>query len=97
MNYQEQLKTKEWDKKRLHIVNRDNYTCYLCGYHGLRLNVHHIEYIPNRMAWEYPDESLFTVCYGCHKVIHMPDLILKKVNNTIIGNLIKKHGFKRSK
>lgn len=89
MDYNEQLQTEEWAKKRDYILNRDNYTCYLCGYHGLKLNVHHIEYLPNKLAWEYPDEMFFTVCYDCHRKIHMPDLMVKKLENTRVGNIIR--------
>ena len=77
MTYQEQLKKPEWKKKRLEILIRDNATCYLCGYTGIKLNVHHISYIKGKKAWEYPDEMLFTVCRGCHKKIHRPELFDK--------------------
>ena len=90
MDYNEQLKTEEWAKKREYIVKRDNYTCYLCGYHGLLLNVHHIEYLPNKMAWDYPDEMLFTVCRGCHKIIHKSQLTIKRLEDTKVGNIIRK-------
>ena len=90
MDYKEQLQTEEWAKKRLKIVERDNYTCYLCGYHGLLLNVHHIKYISGKMAWEYPNDLLFTVCRGCHKIIHNPDLMIKKLEDTNVGNIIRK-------
>lgn len=90
MNYKKQLRTKQWKEKSLLIQYRDNFTCYLCGYHGQKLNVHHIEYIPNIMAWEYPNELLFTVCFGCHKTIHNQLIIERIIKKTKIGNIIKK-------
>lgn len=89
LTYQEQLKTNEWQKKRFSILTRDDFTCYLCGYRGSRLNVHHLKYLPNKKAWEYPDNLLFTVCYSCHRIIHTPDLVIKRMNSTRVGNLIK--------
>lgn len=90
MKYEDQLKTDKWQIKRDFIIKRDNYTCYLCSYHGLLLNVHHIKYLPNRMAWDYPKDLLFTVCRGCHKTIHSSELIAKRINDTQIGKLISK-------
>lgn len=89
MKYKDQLNTEEWKNKREFIIKRDNYTCCLCGYHGLLLNVHHIEYLPNKMAWEYSNDLLFTVCKGCHKTIHNSDIISKRINNTQVGSLIR--------
>ena len=31
MNYSEQLKSPKWQKKRLEIMQRDKFTCQLCG------------------------------------------------------------------
>jgi len=89
MTYQEQLKTAEWETKRLEILRRDDCTCYLCGYRGLKLNVHHFKYLPNRMAWDYPNDLLYTVCYDCHTTIHTQELIEKKVSSTKISNIIR--------
>lgn len=34
------------------------------------LNVHHKVYRKNKLAWEYPDEDLITLCWSCHEEIH---------------------------
>lgn len=90
LSYEEQLQTEEWKNKSLLIQYRDKFTCYLCGYHGNKLNVHHFKYLPNLMAWEYPDELLFTVCFGCHSTIHNQIIIEKRIESTKISSIITK-------
>lgn len=68
--YSEQLKSPQWQKRRLDIMERDNFTCQECGDKESELNVHHKIYIGNRNAWEYPNPSLITLCEPCHKKIH---------------------------
>jgi hypothetical protein len=80
MNYSEQLKSPKWQKKRLEIMQRDNFTCQLCGDKETTLNVHHIVYINNKKCWEYKNKDLITLCEHCHKEVE----ILKKdykINN----------------
>jgi 5-methylcytosine-specific restriction endonuclease McrA len=88
LSYEDQLKTDEWKNKRLDIVERDNYTCYLCGYHGLLVNVHHLRYIRGKMAWEYPDNLLITLCRGCHKTVHSDIIIRERMEATKVSSLI---------
>lgn len=52
-------------------MERDNFTCVLCGDTESTLNVHHTEYIGN--PWDAKDETLKTVCHECHRIIHMVD------------------------
>ena len=35
-----------------------------------KLNVHHKVYRQNKLAWEYPDADLITLCWSCHEEIH---------------------------
>ena len=90
LSYDEQLKTEEWEKKRTEIAERDNYTCYFCGYHGLLLNVHHFKYLPEKMAWEHPNDLLFTLCRGCHELVHKDRVIHDRIEATKISSLIPK-------
>ena len=66
-NYSDLLKDPRWQKKRLHIMERDEFTCQCCFDDKNTLNVHHKYYIANRKPWEYPDELLITLCENCHK------------------------------
>jgi hypothetical protein len=67
MNYVEQLKHPLWQKKRLEVMQRDNFGCKSCGMGDQQLHVHHKYYKKNTLLWEYPDESLITLCGNCHK------------------------------
>jgi 5-methylcytosine-specific restriction endonuclease McrA len=66
--YKDQLKDHRWNEKRKQIIARDK-VCQFCG-RSKRLHVHHISYIPNRLAWEYPNEYLILLCSKCHKNEH---------------------------
>lgn len=67
--YTEQFKDPRWQKKRLEIMERDNFTCQMCGSKVKTLNVHHILYVPNRSPWDYLDEMLVTICEEDHESI----------------------------
>lgn len=70
IDYKEQQKDQRWAARSREIMERDNFTCQLCGKKNLKLNVHHIKYNKNLNYWEYPDELLLTVCEVCHAKIH---------------------------
>lgn len=71
MEYEEQIKSPKWQKRRLEILQRDNFTCQLCGDKERTLHVHHLYYEPGKKIWEYPDSALITLCEECHKEEHM--------------------------
>jgi len=51
-------------------MGRDDFTCLSCGDSKNTLHVHHTFYESGREPWEYPDESLKTICDNCHKKEH---------------------------
>ena len=66
-----------WKTKSRQIRERDNYTCQECNRDQTEvpLHVHHAYYASNkkgtpRRLWDYPDETLITVCEECHDSIH---------------------------
>lgn len=69
MNYKEQLADSRWLRKKNEILERDNYTCQHCG-RTSNLNVHHLSYEKGKLAWDYPNEKLITLCVDCHEKIH---------------------------
>lgn len=69
MTYAEKLKDPRWQKKRLEILNRDEFTCQECGSKEKTLHVHHTHYIKNKNPWEYDNRSLVTLCWDCHRNI----------------------------
>ena len=65
-SYSEKLKDPRWQKKRLEILERDNWTCRFCGCKDKSLHVHHLFYLPKREPWEYPRGFLIALCEDCH-------------------------------
>ncbi len=69
MTYEEQLKDERWIAKRQEIIDRDWGYCTKCM-STKNLQVHHLYYAPNKMAWEYPGNALITLCRDCHQLEH---------------------------
>lgn len=69
ISYDEKLLDPRWQKKRLAVFNRDNFTCQnkKCGNTERTLHVHHLAYLGNLEPWEYPDDMLLTLCDTCHE------------------------------
>jgi hypothetical protein len=82
-SYFELLKHPEWQKKRLRIMERDDFQCRECSDKGTTLNVHHSYYTKGAKPWEYPDESLRTLCEVCHEERHALLASLKAVTGEI--------------
>lgn len=66
MNYSEKLRSPLWQKKRLEILQRDNFTCLNCGDNKSHLHVHHLQYLRFKDPWEYDNDYLITLCNKCH-------------------------------
>lgn len=69
MEFRDQYKHPNWQKKRLEILNRDKFTCQKCGDKETTLHVHHIKYYKNRKVWDYKNSDLITLCSDCHELI----------------------------
>lgn len=65
--YSEKLKDPRWQKKRLEIMNRDEFSCQMCMDKDTTLNVHHFAYKQGCEPWEYDNGMLITYCENCHK------------------------------
>jgi len=71
--YEVQLKDPRWLELRQKVLERDDCVCSSCGRQQSAhqaYQVHHKDYRPNAMAWEYPLEDLVTMCDDCHGHIH---------------------------
>jgi hypothetical protein len=66
-NYSELLRDPRWQKKRLEIMQRDEFSCQNCGDGESILNVHHKYYVSGKKPWEYDNVSLITLCEDCHE------------------------------
>ena len=80
MDYSEQYKHPEWQKKRLEILQRDEFRCLNCGEKEKELHVHHCYYEKDKKAWNYPGKCYITLCHVCHEKWH-------RLKNSIDKNL----------
>lgn len=64
--YSEKLKDPRWQRRRLEVLQRDEFTCQLCGDKVTELHVHHLSYQFGNDPWEYPLSNLITYCRHCH-------------------------------
>ena len=62
--YAQQLRSPKWQKKRLEILQRDNFRCVWCGSSEKELHVHHLKY--NGKPWDVENVYLQTLCNECH-------------------------------
>jgi len=84
--YSEKLKDPRWQKKRLEVLSRDNFTCQLCNDTKETLQIHHLKYIRGNEPWEYDLDNFKCLCESCHKTI---TLIIDFDFNKI-GKVLKK-------
>lgn len=66
MKYSEKLKDPRWQKKRLEILERDEWMCTKCFDSENTLVVHHLKYERGKDPWECDDKYLITLCQSCH-------------------------------
>lgn len=69
-SYSERLKDPRWQRRRLDILQRANWSCESCGADKKTLHVHHKVYRKGAMPWEYPDDQLQSLCEDCHELEH---------------------------
>lgn len=66
MTYKEKLLDPRWQKKRLDILQRDEFSCQICKDKTTTLHVHHFSYEKSGNPWDTPDDDLITYCECCH-------------------------------
>lgn len=64
--YAEKLKDPRWQKKRLKILEMDDWCCARCRDGKSNLQVHHRAYW-GANPWDAPDFALETLCEKCHE------------------------------
>lgn len=64
-SYSEKLKDPRWQKKRLEILERDDFTCQRCFAKDKTLQIHHWKYA--REPWDVENGYLITLCEDCHE------------------------------
>lgn len=65
--YLAKLRDPRWQKKRLEILQRDEWKCQDCGNKDRTLHVHHRVYERGAEPWDYADHLLVTLCEFCHE------------------------------
>lgn len=83
MTYSKKLQDPRWQKKRLKILERDNWACQLCGDRTTTFNIHHIKY--SSEPWDAPNENLISLCYHCHSLVSF-------LNDSTIHKVVKYTG-----
>lgn len=67
--YSEKLKDPRWQKKRLEILDRDQFTCQFCFDKESTLHVHHIKYVNE--PWQIDNKYLISLCFDCHESVEI--------------------------
>lgn len=66
-SYSEKLRDPRWQKCRLKVLERDDFTCKKCGDKESTLHVHHKIYPDGLEPWDYEYKLLITLCEDCHQ------------------------------
>lgn len=91
MDYKEQIKHPKWQKKRLEILSRDNFTCQDCFDNESQLNVHHISYLKGAKIWEYENDMLLTLCNNCHNEMTKLSIESNEIISSFVTPTRRKH------
>jgi len=89
--YAKKLRDPRWQKARLKVLDRDDWECQECYDKTKPLNVHHCYYDGYKNPWEYPLDSLVTLCEDCHKV--ESDASMKDVALNQVDRFLKEYGY----
>ena len=84
--YSEKLKDPRWQKKRLEVLERDEWACKRCKSKDKTLHVHHDFY--DDEPWNTPNQFLQTMCDKCHKREHKWSDFYKKLGEDKTDALI---------
>ena len=73
-SYFNKLKDPRWQKRRLQVLQRDDFRCRLCADEHSTLHVHHLFYERGAEPWDAEDAALLTLCESCHEGLHQEQL-----------------------
>lgn len=82
-------KSKVWQKKRIFILQRDNYLCQECKRKGkinIANTVHHVKHLEDYPLIALDDTNLESVCASCHNMLH-PERNKTSINKPVINNV----------
>jgi hypothetical protein len=92
--YAEKLKDPRWQRKRLEVMQRDDFACRGCQDKANALNVHHCYYLPRAAPWDYPEKDLVTLCESCHneltfRLTHILEMIKTPFDACLVTELLR--------
>jgi hypothetical protein len=67
VSYSDLLRDPRWQRLRLEVFQRDDFSCQICGDKETSLQVHHHFYLKGRNPWDYGHDQLTTLCEPCHE------------------------------
>lgn len=70
MDFKDQYKHPQWQKKRLEALEYYGFQCADCGTGSEQLHVHHVRYKRGAKLWDYPVTELSVLCANCHEESH---------------------------
>lgn len=82
-SYLEKLRDPRWQRKRLEVLEWNDFTCELCGDSESPLHVHHKAYFKGQEPWEYDRNQLACLCESCHESQHGENDLLKDVTSRL--------------
>lgn len=68
-DYAQMLKDPRWQRRRLEILQRDEFRCQGCWADDKTLHVDHRRYNWGHPPWDVDDDDLQTVCEDCHATL----------------------------
>lgn len=83
--YQNKLLDPRWQKKRLEILQRDDWTCQCRSDTKSTLHIHHKKYYKN--PWDVSPDDLITYCEACHFIM---ECFIKKTDLTPLKITVRK-------
>lgn len=91
MDWKDQYKHPQWQRRRLEALKSAEFSCENCGDSDTQLHVHHKRYVKGRKIWEYGPEELCVMCEYCHEEWHkeksMLDQLLAMMGVEAIGDI----------
>jgi 5-methylcytosine-specific restriction endonuclease McrA len=88
MTYAEKLKDPRWQKKRLEVMERDQWKCKKCNCSKSTLQVHHKTYEYGIDPWDYQDINFITLCENCHKTVEYEKSLFTETVKYLLKNNI---------
>lgn len=87
LTYSEKLRDPRWQRKRLEVMERDEFTCINCKCKDKTLNVHHWYYSKGAAPWEYENSALSCLCEECHeKIEELKQILMEHIGASDYGN-----------